>query len=176
MREYTINAIVAAEPLHYHGKLFQLDRGFTMRDHQPTADRRHIPIHVASLTPKSIEQTAQLADGWIPVFVPRSQWAAQVQIAHDALRAAGRDPSTFDIRAGGSVSVTSDPERAYQHRENAVYIAHGRLLLRALPAHRPGRRANAVRAAWQGAAQRRRQAVPDDLARRLGRGPIGGCV
>ncbi len=183
MREYIeiISAISAAEPLHYNGKIFQLDRGFTMRDHQPTADRRHIPIHVASITPKSIEQTAQLADGWIPIFVPRDQWKAQVAIAHDALIAVGRDVSQFDIRSGGSVTVTSDPDRAYGHiKENAAfYIARmGDFYYEHFLRIGLADEANAVRAAWRdGGSKAGIDAVSDDLARSLGyAGPVEGCV
>jgi alkanesulfonate monooxygenase SsuD/methylene tetrahydromethanopterin reductase-like flavin-dependent oxidoreductase (luciferase family) len=183
MREYIeiINAITAAEPLHYHGKIFNLDRGFTMRDHQPTADRRHIPIHVASITPKSIEQTAQLADGWIPIFVPREQWPVQVKIARDALAEASRDASTFDIRSGGSVTVTSDPEQAYQKiKENAgFYIARmGDFYYEHFLRIGLADEANAVRAAWRdGGSKAGIEAVSDDLARSLGyAGPVEGCI
>ena len=183
MREYIeiINAITAAEPLHYPGKIFRLDRGFTMRDHQPSADRRHIPIHVASITPKSIEQTAQLADGWIPIFVPRDQWAAQVQIAHDALSAAGRDPAAFEIRSGGSVTVTDEPDKAYQKiKEGAgFYIARmGDFYYEHFLRIGLADEANAVRAAWRdGGSQAGIEAVGDDLARSLGyAGPVEGCV
>ena len=30
--------------------------------------RSRIPIHIASLGPKNIELTAELADGWLPIF------------------------------------------------------------------------------------------------------------
>lgn len=183
MREYIeiINSITGAEPLRYQGKIFKLDRGFTMRDHQPPADRRHIPIHVASITPKSIEQTAQLADGWIPIFVPREQWGAQVKIAHDALRAAGRDPSTFDIRSGGSVTVTDDAERGYQKiREGAAfYIAQmGDFYYEHFVRIGLADEANAVRLAWrEGGSKAGIAAVADDLVRSLGyAGPLEGCI
>ncbi len=183
MKEYIeiISAIAAAEPLHYQGKIFKLDRGFTMRDHQPPADRRHIPIHVASITPKSIEQTAQLADGWIPIFVPREQWSTQVAIAHDALRAAGRDISAFDIRSGGSVTVTEDPERAYGRIKEgaAFYIARmGNFYYEHFLRIGLADEANAVRAAWRdGGSKAGIEAVSDDLARSLGyAGPAEGCV
>jgi alkanesulfonate monooxygenase SsuD/methylene tetrahydromethanopterin reductase-like flavin-dependent oxidoreductase (luciferase family) len=183
MREYIeiISAIAAAEPLHYHGKIFKLDRGFTMRDHQPPADRRHIPIHVASITPKSIEQTAQLADGWIPIFVPREQWSQQVGIAHAALTAAGRDIEAFDIRSGGTVTVTDDPERAYDKiKENAAfYIARmGDFYYEHFQRIGLADEANAVRAAWRdGGSKAGIEAVGDDLARSLGyAGPVEGCI
>jgi len=183
MREYIeiINALTSGEPLHYHGKIFELDRGFTIRDYQPTADRNHIPIHVASITPKSIEQTARLADGWIPIFVPREQWADQVTIAHDALRAAGRDPSAFDIRSGGGVTVTDDPEKAYWGiREGAAfYIARmGDFYYEHFLRIGLADEANAVRAAWrEGGSRAGIEAVSPELAESLGyAGPVEGCI
>ena len=53
MKEYVdiINTLLAGEPLNYQGKIFQLERGFTLR-FNPLRD--HIPIHIASITPKSL--------------------------------------------------------------------------------------------------------------------------
>ena len=47
IREYTeiINMLVAGEPLNYHGKIFNLERGFTLR-HLDELPRRHIPIFI----------------------------------------------------------------------------------------------------------------------------------
>ena len=68
--------------------------------------RDDIPIAVASLGPKSVEVTAELADAWLPVF-----WLASK--AHerwgDPLRAGTvrRDParSPLDIYVGGTVGI-----------------------------------------------------------------------
>src|SRR5712692_6874484 len=69
MKEYVeiINMIMAGTPLNYEGKLFKLQRGFTMRFETP---RKHIPIWIASLNKKSVEFTARKADGWLPVMIP----------------------------------------------------------------------------------------------------------
>jgi alkanesulfonate monooxygenase SsuD/methylene tetrahydromethanopterin reductase-like flavin-dependent oxidoreductase (luciferase family) len=183
MREYVeiINSLVAGEPLHYQGRIFTLDRGFTLRDYQSTAVRSHIPIHIASITPRSIEQTAQIADGWIPIFVPREQWADQVKVAHDALSAAGRDPSTFDIRSGGGVTVTDDPEQAYWgiRQGAAFYIARmGDFYYEHFQRIGLADEANAVRAAWRdGGSKAGIEAVPLELAKSLGfAGLAGECI
>src|ERR1700688_4961753 len=69
MREYVdiINLLMTGQPLNYDGKLFKLKRGFTLRFEPP---RKHIPIYIASLNQKSVEFTAQKADGWLPVMIP----------------------------------------------------------------------------------------------------------
>ena len=71
LREYVeiMRMILAGEPLKYSGKIFNLQRGFRLR-FQPVRSR--IPIFIASLTPKSVAQTARLADGWMPVLIPLS--------------------------------------------------------------------------------------------------------
>ena len=54
MREYIeiINTLIADEPLKHDGFYFKgMERGFTLRD--ITLPRRHIPIFLASITPKS---------------------------------------------------------------------------------------------------------------------------
>src|SRR5690606_28987902 len=84
MREYVdiIHMLMAEEPLNYHGDVFKLERGFTLR-FKPT--RPHIPIHIASVTPKSVQQTAEIADGWIPIFFPKSQWKTQLDAFYAAV-------------------------------------------------------------------------------------------
>ena len=42
------NVLISHEPLKYNGKLFTLERGFTLRFAPP---RPHIPIHLATLKP-----------------------------------------------------------------------------------------------------------------------------
>jgi alkanesulfonate monooxygenase SsuD/methylene tetrahydromethanopterin reductase-like flavin-dependent oxidoreductase (luciferase family) len=57
--------------------------------------RPHIPIYVAALKQKAIEQIGEIADGWIPTFWPYDKLSEGKQwIAAGAARA-GRDPSTI---------------------------------------------------------------------------------
>jgi F420-dependent oxidoreductase-like protein len=71
--------------------------------------RSAIPIWWASLKGRSVEATAELADGWIPMmFVPEKYQ----QVWGDSLRAglARRDPSRppLEISAGGLLAVGDD--------------------------------------------------------------------
>ena len=66
-------------------------------------------MHIASLGPKNIELTAELAEGWLPLFyVPEKAGA----VFGDALAAgyAKRDPELgpMDVVAGGTVSIGDD--------------------------------------------------------------------
>jgi F420-dependent oxidoreductase-like protein len=68
--------------------------------------REEVPITVAALGPKSVEMTAELADGWLPIFYyaekAKERWGA----ALDAGRAK-RDPNRapLEVFAGGGVGI-----------------------------------------------------------------------
>jgi F420-dependent oxidoreductase-like protein len=73
--------------------------------------RSSIPIWWASLKGRSVEATAEVADGWIPVFyIP--EMADRVWGDALALGARTRDPELGPLRilAGGSVTITDDAD------------------------------------------------------------------
>jgi len=111
MREYVeiVNRLVAAEPLHYDGKLFKLGRGFTLRFEPP---RKHIPIWIASLNRRSVEFTAERADGWLPVMIPLSHLRQAIAEFRAAAARAGREPGSVAVKAPGTVHVTGNLEHA----------------------------------------------------------------
>lgn len=69
-----------------------------------------IPIYLATLSPKGLEMTGELADGWLGVcFMPEH---AEAHLAHlrRGARKAGRPLSDVTLCAGGAVAITDDPE------------------------------------------------------------------
>lgn len=74
-------------------------------------ERDSIPIWIAALGAKSVEQTAQIADGWIPhLFHPEKAhlvWGDALA-AGKAKRLPGLDP--LQVTAGGMVSIGEGPE------------------------------------------------------------------
>ena len=66
-REYIdiIRMALAGERVNYQGRLFQLSR---FRLLLPPVQER-IPIFVASLSPRNLALTGELADGWLPIWV-----------------------------------------------------------------------------------------------------------
>lgn len=71
--------------------------------------RSRIPIHIASLGPKNIALTAELADGWLPLFyVPERA----DEVFGDSLRAGfakrAEDLGPLDVVAGGLVAIGDD--------------------------------------------------------------------
>jgi len=75
----------------------------------PTRDA--IPIYVASLGAKNVQMTAELADGWLPIFyLPERAdevWGADLK-AGFAKRDASLGP--LEVVAGGMVCITDDPK------------------------------------------------------------------
>ena len=71
--------------------------------------RDAVPIYIASLGPKSVQATAEIADGWLPfLYIPEK--AAEVWGKSLEAGAAGRDPALapLEISAGGMVAVGDD--------------------------------------------------------------------
>jgi F420-dependent oxidoreductase-like protein len=85
--------------------------------------RADIPVYIASLGPKNVELTAEIADGWLPVFFHPEK--AQ-DVWGDALAkgAANRDPSLppMNIVAGGTIAICDD-EQAKKIKDAGRFMA-----------------------------------------------------
>jgi F420-dependent oxidoreductase-like protein len=176
-----INSLVAGIPLHYHGKVFTLDRGFTLRDYQPTATRNHIPIFVGAQGPVSVKMTAEVADGWLPARTMRSQWKDQVREFRQLVADAGRDPESVEIEGPGGARVTNDTAAAYQSTrlQTAFYMAKmGDLHYKHFQDIGLGEVADEVRRQWrENGSAAAYAAVPDDVVQELSfAGPVEACV
>jgi F420-dependent oxidoreductase-like protein len=79
--------------------------------------RSRIPIYIASLGEKNVALTAEIADGWLPVFfVPEkvNEVFGPALAAGKAKRASDLGP--LDIAAGGVVCITDDADQAERVR------------------------------------------------------------
>jgi F420-dependent oxidoreductase-like protein len=104
--------------------------------------RNRIPIWVAALGERNVSMTAEIADGWLPVFyIPEK--VADVYGPSMAAGKAKRSPELgpLEIAAGGSMAFTEDPDEAARLRDvarpfTALYIggmgARGRNFYNAL--------------------------------------------
>jgi F420-dependent oxidoreductase-like protein len=87
--------------------------------------RDDIPIAVASLTPKSVAMTAELADGWLPIFYhptkAKDRWGEALERGF-AKRAPERPP--LQIFAGGGVGIGEglEPLRERGRPVTALYV------------------------------------------------------
>lgn len=180
MREYVdiINMLMSGEKLNYDGDIFQLSRGFTLRF---DTLRDHIPIHIASLTPKSLKQTGEIADGWLPIHLPKEQWKTQTDAMKNHIENAGRDRTNFVIRNPTNIRVTEDVEGAHQQTatNTAFYIARmGDFYYEHFTRMGYADEANAVRRGWEeSGAAGGSAALPEDLVKQLGTaGPVEECI
>ena len=72
---------------------------------------RQIPIYVAAIGPKSVAQTAALADGWLPIYYSPYRAPKLYQPSLDeGFRRAGRTkgPDEFDVAVTVAVILTND--------------------------------------------------------------------
>lgn len=115
LREYIeiVNVLMSGEPLNYEGEIFQMSRGFRLNYERA---RDHIPVFVAALTPRSIRQAGEVADGIMPIHWPRTQFAAlRAQLAEGA-SAVGRDGAALTIAPWTHVYVLDGSDDEAQWR------------------------------------------------------------
>lgn len=129
MRE-TIDVIrmaFAGERIAYQGRHFTLPRpggeGKTLRLSLPA--NPDIPIYLATLAPKMLELTGELADGWIGTsFIPRGAAAYLDHLAAGAVRA-GRSLSDLDLSQGGDVAFSDDVDTLVAERKRGLAFSLG---------------------------------------------------
>jgi F420-dependent oxidoreductase-like protein len=84
-----------------------------------------IPIYIASLSPKMLELTGELADGWLGTsFVPEGADAFLSHIRAGAERA-GRTIDDIDISQGGDVAFSDDVDRLIATRRSRLAFSLG---------------------------------------------------
>lgn len=145
--------------------------------------RSRIPIYVAALGPNNVQMTAEIADGWLPLFwVPEK--AAEVFGPSLAAGSAARDPELgpLEIAAGGLVAIGDDVVhlRELSRQTVALYVggmgAKGRNFYNAL-ARRYGyeREAALIQDLYlDGKKDEAAAAVPDEFLERINLvGPAG---
>jgi alkanesulfonate monooxygenase SsuD/methylene tetrahydromethanopterin reductase-like flavin-dependent oxidoreductase (luciferase family) len=110
-KEYVeiINMILSGEKLFYDGQIFKLQRGFRLLFEPP---RKHIPIYVASISPKSMQSLGGVADGWMPIYWPKSKFMEGKQKIAEASKAAGRPADAVECVASLTVVINPDEEKA----------------------------------------------------------------
>src|SRR6185437_1949755 len=104
-----INMMVSGEKVFYDGEIFKLQRGFKLL-FEPV--RKHIPIFVASISPKSMASVGQVADGWMPIYWPKSKFVAGKEMVARASVQAGRPADAVECVATLTVVLNPDPVKA----------------------------------------------------------------
>jgi F420-dependent oxidoreductase-like protein len=133
-REYVdiVRTILKRErPLEYHGEYYDipvsggtgLGKPLKLIVHPLRPD---IPIYIAAIGPKNVALAAEIADGWLPVFLsPRRMNVFRSSLEEGfARRKDGRPPAEFDVAPTVSVVVGNDVDacRAQVKPHLALYI------------------------------------------------------
>jgi F420-dependent oxidoreductase-like protein len=114
------------ERLTYSGQVYELPRpGGEGKALRTSARPRGIPIYLATLSPRSLEMTGEIADGWLGTsFMPDHAGVFLDHLAAGAMRA-GRALADLDLQAGGAVAFGDDVERLIAARKPGLAFTLG---------------------------------------------------
>lgn len=105
-----VRMILRRDRLNYEGDIFQLRMGLKLINHPLRPD---VPIYVASLGPRNVAMTAELADGWIPVLFSPTRWREVFGDALDeGLAKRSADLPPLQITPSVSIGITDAPQAA----------------------------------------------------------------
>ncbi len=122
-----IRLAISSERVQYDGKHYLLPRpggeGKPIRLSQPP--RPELPIYLATLGPKSLEMTGELADGWLGTsFIPEHA-DVFLEPLKKGLSKSNRSLSDLDIQVGGSFEIGDDVEKMIAARRPAMAFTLG---------------------------------------------------
>ena len=94
-REYVeiIRKALSGTPVDHQGKFYQMER---FRMISPPVQER-LPIYLASLGPKNLALTGEVADGWLPVWANRERLPDLLEQVNQGAAASGRSISDVTI-------------------------------------------------------------------------------
>ena len=115
------------ERVAYRGTIYELPlpggEGKALRSGAPPVPP--IPIYLATLSPKSLELTGEIADGWLGTsFMPEHARVFFDSLAAGAARA-GRKLTDLDLQAGGVAAFSDDVERLVSERKPGLAFTLG---------------------------------------------------
>lgn len=118
---------LSGERVQFDGKHYVLPRpggeGKPIRLSQPP--RPNLPIYLATLGPKSLEMTGELADGWLGTsFMPEHADVFLEPMRRGAEKA-GRSFSDIDIQIGVGIEIGDDVEKMIEARKPGMAFTLG---------------------------------------------------
>lgn len=113
--------LIAGEKLDYEGEIFKLHRGFQLEYARP---RTKIPVYIAAITPSSIRQTAEIADGIYPIHWAKQLFPKLREELSAARRAVAKDPDEFTIAPFTNVTVLDgkDDEKKWRAARQVLFF------------------------------------------------------
>lgn len=118
---------LASERIAYEGKHYVLPRpggeGKPIRLSQPP--QADLPIYLATLGPKAMEMTGELANGWLGTSFMPEQADIFLEPLLRGLAKSGRTLADIDVQVGGSLEIDDDVERLIEARRPAMAFTLG---------------------------------------------------
>jgi F420-dependent oxidoreductase-like protein len=169
-----VRLALRGERVAYRGQVYELPRpggeGKALRS--SASPRPDVPIYLATLSPRSLEMTGEIADGWLGTsFMPD-----HARVFFDDLevgaRRAGRALGELDLQAGGALAFGDDVERLVAARKPGLAFTLGAMGSRQHNFYNDAFRragyedaAREVQRLWlEGKREEAAARVPDDLA------------
>ena len=122
LREYTeiIKMLLSGQRLNYEGEIYTLQRGFRI-DYD--AQREDVPVYIAAITPRSIQQTGEIADGIYPIHWPKRAFQGLRRQLSGASRDAGRPEDSVTIAPFTNVYVLGegDDEETWRRARQPLF-------------------------------------------------------
>lgn len=128
-REYVeiVRQALGRKNVEFHGKHFDLPLpdgpGKSLRL-LLLPERDDLPIYLASLGPKNLALTGEIADGWIGIFVSPEFLPEQLAVIGEGRQKAGKTMDGFDVVASIGISVSDDIDVAADRlrAHTALYV------------------------------------------------------
>jgi coenzyme F420-dependent oxidoreductase len=143
-----IRLALAGDRVTHVGDVFQVQRfRLGLRP-----QRGRIPIYLASLGPRSLRLTGEVADGWLPIYCSPDSLALMREEVVAGAEAVNRDPAAIEVAPYVLACLAEDREagRRLVRRHLAYYIGGmGTFYLDLMQRSGFGSEAKAIRAAWQ---------------------------
>ncbi|MBK6562097.1 LLM class flavin-dependent oxidoreductase [Candidatus Amarobacter glycogenicus] len=167
-----VRMAASGERVTYNGKVYQLPLpGGEGRALKVSAPPAHVPIYLATLGPKSLEVTGEIADGWLASSFTADNSKPLLDAIRRGADRAGRDFDAIERQAGGVVQFGDDLDKLIAPRKSGFAFEMGAM---GSPEHNFykdayamqgfGEAANRVQSLWL---ERKREeaaaAVPDEL-------------
>jgi F420-dependent oxidoreductase-like protein len=121
-----VRLATSGQRVAYEGSVYRLPlpggEGKAIRSSAPPCE---VPVYLATLSPRSLEMTGELADGWLGTsFMPEHADVFTEHIAAGAARA-GRSLADIDLQAGGAVAFGDSAEQLIAPRKQGIAFTLG---------------------------------------------------
>jgi F420-dependent oxidoreductase-like protein len=123
-----VRIVSSGERLQYDGQIYHLPlpggEGKALKSGAQPQPR--IPVYLATLSPKSLAMTGELADGWIGTsFIPEQAEDVFFKHIRAGAEQAGRSIADIDLQAGGTVAFSDDVDRLVARNRPGIAFTLG---------------------------------------------------